>query len=140
MKPETEKIYYAAPYYRISNDDGDLLTKGKEESNSIANQRSLIEDYVENKPEFILCEERIDDGFSGVDFERPAFKCMLEDIRTGKINCVIVKDLSRFGRNYIETGRYIQKIFPCLDVRFIAINDCVIIGLSQQTQIMDGEV
>ena len=123
MREQSNIKYYTAPYYRISNDDGDLAVLGKGESNSISNQRSLIEDYVKDKPDIILCEERIDDGFSGVNFERPAFKQMLEDVKAGKINCIIVKDLSRFGRNYIEVGRFIQKIFPCLGVRFIAIND-----------------
>jgi len=61
-------IYYATPYYRISNDDGDIAVLGKGESNSISNQRSLIEDYVKDKPEIVLCEERVDDGFSGVSF------------------------------------------------------------------------
>lgn len=123
MREDSKKIYYAAPYYRISMDDGDLAVSGKGESNSISNQRSLIEDYVKDKQDIILCGERIDDGFSGVNFERPAFKAMIEDIKAGRINCVIVKDLSRFGRNYIEVGRYVQKIFPYLGVRFIAIND-----------------
>ncbi len=123
MRDDSKKVYFAAPYYRISTDDGDLAVSGKGESNSISNQRRLIEDYVKDKPDIILCEERIDDGFSGVDFERPAFKAMIEDIKEGKVNCIIVKDLSRFGRNYIEVGRYVQKIFPCLGIRFIAIND-----------------
>ena len=65
----------------------------------------------------------MDDGYSGVSFERPAFQLMLEDIKKGKVDCVVVKDLSRFGRNYIDSGRYIEKIFPMLGVRFIAIND-----------------
>ncbi len=119
----SEIIYYATPYYRISNDDGDISVLGKGESNSISNQRSLIEDYVKDKPEIVLCQERIDDGFSGVDFERPAFQRMLQEVKEGKTNCIIVKDLSRFGRNYIEVGRFIQKIFPYLGVRFIAVND-----------------
>ncbi len=123
MRGYSEGVFYATPYYRISNDDGDLAVSGKGESNSISNQRSLIEDYVKDKPEIILCEERVDDGFSGVDFERPAFKQMMEDVKAGKTNCIIVKDLSRFGRNYIEVGRFIQKIFPYLGVRFIAVND-----------------
>ena len=123
MRGNSEGVFYATPYYRISNDDGDLAVSGKGESNSISNQRSLIEDYVKDKPEIILCEERVDDGFSGVDFERPAFKQMMEDVKAGKTNCIIVKDLSRFGRNYIEVGRFIQKIFPYLGVRFIAVND-----------------
>ena len=65
----------------------------------------------------------IDDGFSGSNFDRPEFKRMISDIEAGKVNCVIVKDLSRFGRDYIESGRYIQKIFPALSVRFIALTD-----------------
>lgn len=123
MSANSEIIYYATPYYRISNDDGDLFVSSKSESDSISNQRSLIEDYVKDKPEIILCKERIDDGFSGVNFDRPAFKEMMEDVKAGKTNCIIVKDLSRFGRNYIEVGRFIQKIFPYLGVRFIAVND-----------------
>ena len=64
-----------------------------------------------------------DDGYSGVNFERPAFQKMMEDVKKGKIDCIIVKDLSRFGRNYIEVGRYLEKLFPMLGVRFIAVND-----------------
>ncbi len=123
MRGDSEGVFYATPYYRISNDDGDLAVSGKGESNSISNQRSLIEDYVKDKPEIILCEERVDDGFSGVDFRRPAFLQMMEEVKAGKTNCIIVKDLSRFGRNYIEVGRFVQKIFPYLGVRFIAVND-----------------
>ena len=70
-----------------------------------------------------LVDTYTDDGFSGVNFERPEFQRMLSDIRQSKIDCVIVKDLSRFGRNYIESGRYIEKIFPMLGIRFIAITD-----------------
>ena len=112
------KIYNAAIYVRLSKDDGD-----KVESDSIANQKDLIRDYLKNKPDIHIYCERIDDGYSGVNFERPAFLQMLEEIKAGKINCIVVKDLSRFGRNYIESGRYIEKIFPFMDVRFIAIND-----------------
>jgi len=118
MKSITEICYYAASYSRLSKDDGD-----KAESDSIKNQKELIRNFQKNHPEIKIAEEYSDDGFSGVDFERPAFKQMLEDIKTKKINCIIVKDLSRFGRNYIETGKYIEQIFPFLEVRFIAIND-----------------
>jgi DNA invertase Pin-like site-specific DNA recombinase len=111
-------IYNAVDYLRLSKEDGD-----KAESDSIANQRDLITNFVKSMPEIRLCSERIDDGFSGVDFNRPAFNLMMEDIKAGRINCIIVKDLSRFGRNYIEAGRYIERIFPFLGVRFIAIND-----------------
>lgn len=112
------KKYQAALYIRLSKEDGD-----KAESNSVSNQRELIYSYLQNKEEIQVCEEKIDDGYSGVGFDRPALRSMLEDIKQRKINCVIVKDLSRFGRNYIETGRYIQQIFPFMGVRFIAIND-----------------
>ena len=111
-------IYHAAGYLRLSKEDGD-----KTESDSTSNQRDLIANFVKSTPEIRLCSERIDDGFSGVDFHRPAFHLMMEDVKAGRINCIIVKDLSRFGRNYIEAGRYIERIFPFLGVRFIAIND-----------------
>lgn len=112
------KKYQAALYIRLSKEDGD-----KAESNSVSNQRDLIYAFLKEKQDIQVCEEKIDDGYSGVGFERPALMSMLEDVKQGKINCIIVKDLSRFGRNYIETGRYIQQIFPFLGVRFIAIND-----------------
>ncbi|QIB69607.1 recombinase family protein [Aminipila butyrica] len=111
-------MYNAVAYLRLSKEDGD-----KTESDSISNQRDLISNFVKAMPEIRLCSERIDDGFSGVDFSRPAFKLMMEDVKAERINCIIVKDLSRFGRNYIEAGRYIERIFPFLNVRFIAITD-----------------
>jgi len=112
------KTYNAAIYVRLSKDDGD-----KAESDSIVNQKELIKDYLKSMPEIHICSERVDDGFSGVDFLRPSFEAMMEDIKAGKINCVIVKDLSRFGRNYIEVGKYLENIFPFLGVRFISVND-----------------
>ncbi len=113
-----KKIYQAALYIRLSKEDGD-----KAESNSVSNQRDLIYSFLKDKKDIQVCDEKVDDGYSGVGFDRPALISMLEDVKQGKINCIIVKDLSRFGRNYIETGRYIQQIFPFLGVRFIAIND-----------------
>ena len=113
-----DKIYKAAVYVRLSKEDGDKI-----ESNSISNQKEYIKDFLKEKDDVCICSERIDDGYSGVNFDRPAFNLMMEDIKSGKINCVVVKDLSRFGRNYIESGRYIERIFPFLGVRFIAIND-----------------
>lgn len=93
------------------------------ESDSIVNQKALVREFLKTHPDIQIYDEKVDDGYSGVNFERPAFQEMLEDIKSGKVNCVIVKDLSRFGRNYIEAGRYIEKIFPYLGVRFIVIND-----------------
>ena len=117
------KIYKAAIYVRLSKEDGDVSDASKAESNSISNQKELIKDFLKDKQDIVIVSERVDDGYSGVNFERPAFQLMLEDIKRGKVDCVVVKDLSRFGRNYIESGRYIEKIFPMLGVRFIAIND-----------------
>jgi len=115
---------YIAGYMRISDDDEDL-GEGKKESNSIENQRKLIESYVEKHEELSihLLKEFADDGVSGVSFNRPGVQMLLKEIRENRIQCVVVKDLSRFGRNYIETGDYIEQIFPFLGVRFISIVD-----------------
>ncbi len=119
MQNNTEtKIWNATLYLRLSRDDGD-----KEESNSITGQRELLRDYIRNRPEFHEYAVRVDDGFTGSNFERPDFKRMMEDVKEGRTNCIIVKDLSRFGRNYLDAGEYIEKIFPFLGVRFIAVND-----------------
>lgn len=119
MKNNTEtKIWNATLYLRLSRDDGD-----KEESNSITGQRELLRDFIRNRPELREYAVRIDDGFIGSNFERPDFKKMMEDVKEGRTNCIIVKDLSRFGRNYLDAGEYIEKIFPFLGVRFIAVND-----------------
>ena len=115
--------YDTALYLRLSKEDGDAASGSKNESNSIANQKSLIMDYLQSRPEFRVVSIREDDGFSGTDFNRPAFQAMMEDVKKGVINCIIVKDLSRFGRNYIEVGRYLEKLFPMLGIRFIAVND-----------------
>lgn len=113
-----DRIWNAAEYTRLSRDDGD-----KAESNSITSQKEIIRDYVRRHPEFVIVKEYADDGYSGVNFERPGFRQMMEDIKAKKIDCVICKDLSRFARNYIDAGRYLEKIFPFMGVRFIAIND-----------------
>jgi len=107
-----------AAYVRLSSDDED-----KVESDSITNQKSLIEYFLENNKDLKLKDFYIDDGFTGTDFDRPSFQRLLNDIKFGKINAVIVKDLSRFGRNYIEVGNYLEQVFPLYNVRFIAIND-----------------
>ena len=112
------KVWRATLYLRLSREDGD-----KEESNSIAGQRSLLRDYLKQHPDIQEYAVQIDDGWSGSTFERPSFKKMMEDVKAGKTNCIIVKDLSRFGRNYLDAGEYIEKIFPFMGVRFIAVND-----------------
>jgi len=113
-----ETHYNADLYLRLSREDGD-----KSESDSIANQRNLLMDFMKTHQEITLHKVRIDDGYSGVNFERPDFLEMMESVKDREINCIIVKDFSRFGRNFIETGKYIEKIFPLLGVRFIAVND-----------------
>ncbi|MCC8029601.1 MAG: recombinase family protein [Lachnospiraceae bacterium] len=116
MKKQT--LFNVAEYIRLSREDGD-----KAESDSIGNQRKLIADYLKGRTEFVVYDTYVDDGFTGLSFQRPSFLRMMDDIEDGKVNCVIVKDLSRFGRDYIETGRYLERYFPDNDVRFIAITD-----------------
>lgn len=123
IKTGNSNIYHAAIYLRLSREDGDVVDGEKRISNSIINQKSLIMDFLESHKEIKVHSVYADDGYSGVNFECPEFQRMIGDIRSGVINCVIVKDLSRFGRNYIEAGRYIEKIFPMLGVRVIAVTD-----------------
>ena len=104
-------------YLRLSRDDGD-----EGESNSIGNQRELIKSYA-NKAGFEIIKEYIDDGFTGSNFNRPDFKRMLNDLEQKRCKTIIVKDLSRFGRDYIESGKFLQKTFPQMGVRFISVND-----------------
>lgn len=119
----TEPIYFAAVYLRLSKDDGDIDGSIKSESNSISAQRELAFSYLREHEEIELFDIYADDGYSGVNFDRPQFKRMMSDIEAGHVNCVIVKDLSRLGRDYIEAGRLLQKTFPAFHVRFIAIAD-----------------
>lgn len=114
------KIYRAFAYYRLSKDDGD-----KGESNSIINQRKLVSEFVSASDDIQLAGECYDDGYTGTNFDRPGFQKLFKALESGKTDCVIVKDLSRLGRDYIETGKYIEKIFPSMGIRFIAINDHV---------------
>ena len=113
-------------YIRLSQADRDLMIReNKAESESISHQKALIQNFISGDPELAGCEqyEFFDDGYSGTNFERPSFERLLEKIKGGTINCVIVKDFSRFGRDYIELGDYLERIFPFLGVRFISIND-----------------
>ena len=110
--------YKATAYIRLSYTDD-----RSSESDSVANQRKLIENFVERNPDIEVASYKVDDGYSGIIFDRPAFKEMMQDVTNGEINCVIVKDLSRLGREYIETGRYLRRVFPAYGVRFIAITD-----------------
>ena len=110
--------YQGVKYLRLSY-TGDKTN----ESDSIANQRRLIDDFVKGSPDIELVDEFVDDGYSGVLFDRPQFQRMMDEIKAGRVNCVIVKDLSRLGREYIETGRFLERIFPAYGVRFIAVTD-----------------
>ena len=101
------------------------IGKEKQESNSVTSQKTLLNEFIEEHDDLIVYDTYIDDGFTGTDFNRPSFQRLLEDMRNGNINCVVVKDLSRLGRNYIEVGNYIEQVFPLFNIRFIAINDFV---------------
>ena len=125
-----EKIYKAAIYLRLSRDD-----EHAGESCSISNQRQLLENFVDGKNDIEIVKEYVDDGFSGYDFNRPGFRSMIADINEGVIDCVIVKDLSRLGRNFQRTEEYIQRFFPNKNVRFIAVSDCF--DSTKETSITD---
>ena len=110
--------YKVAGYVRLSKED-----KIKDESNSITNQKAIINSYIKNNNGFEFIDFYIDDGYSGTTFDRPEFKRMIKDITEDKVNTIIVKDLSRFGRNHIEADNYIENFLPGYNVRIISIND-----------------
>lgn len=112
------KKWMAGLYIRLSREDGD-----KDESDSVSNQRMLLREYSAKLPDVEVADYFIDDGWTGTNFERPGFIRLMEQIKDGSLNCIIVKDLSRFGRNYIEVGNYLEQIFPFMGVRFISIAD-----------------
>ena len=117
---------FLVKYLRLSVEDGDIVSNDrKTESNSISYQRELITWYISEKQIYPAAQslEFVDDGYSGTNFDRPAVKEMLSLVREGKICCIIVKDFSRFGRNYLEVEDYLEQIFPFMGVRFIAVND-----------------
>ena len=122
MLEQIEKnIYKVAIYIRLSKEDVD---RGYDESESIKNQRTLLIKYVENLGRnYKLIDIYIDQGFTGTNFNRPGFQRMIKDIELEKINMVITKDLSRLGRDYIETGEYIEKWFPEKNVRYVSVTD-----------------
>ena len=128
MKAEPKMLpeeYTICMYLRLSNEDRNQSPDQKE-SGSISSQRKLIQGYIRSHKEFERCTvmERLDDGLSGRYFDsRPGFTDMIDLCRRGKINCIIVKDCSRFGRNYVELGDYLEQIFPFLGIRFISVND-----------------
>lgn len=113
------RIYKVIAYVRLSVEDS-----GKGTSDSIENQKAMILDYIERQPDMELYTLYCDNGATGTNFDRPGFDQLMQDLKSGVADCVVVKDLSRFGRNYIETGNYLERVFPFLDVRFVSITDC----------------
>lgn len=117
IKTGKASVFRTATYARLSVDSA------VSESDSITSQQMLMRDYIKGRDEFFLVREYQDDGISGTRFDRQAFDSLLGEVRKGNINCIIVKDFSRFGRDHIEVGNYLEKIFPFLGVRFISVND-----------------
>ena len=120
--PVTECI---AVYIRLSSEDNDVDGSIKAESNSVSAQRMLINEFIKKQDEFTNCPvvEYVDDGYSGTNFNRPGFQRMMEDAKAGRIKSIVIKDFSRFGRDYLDVGNYLEKILPVLGIRIISIND-----------------
>lgn len=116
------KKWLMAEYRRLSADE---IKSEKDESNSVTNQGKMIQYYLEDKKDIKIYKSYVDDGYTGTDFDRPGYKQMIQDIKKGKVNGIIIKDLSRLGRNYIEVGNFLDEIVPCYNLRFISINDNV---------------
>ena len=118
--PDKEKkvLFKAGLYARLSHEKEENIERG-----TIETKMELMKNYVKDHGDIVIEEEYYDASFTGTNFERPDFQRMLEDAKTGRINCIIVKDLSRLGRNYVEMGNYIERVFPFLNVRFIAVTD-----------------
>lgn len=125
-QPPRSRTYRAALYIRLSREDGD-----KTESDSVVNQKRLLTNFAQSQPDITSYRYYVDDGWSGANFDRPDFTRMMADVYAQNIDCVIVKDSSRFGRNASESGRYIGEVFPRLRVRYIAVNDAIDSGRSQ---------
>ena len=119
MQSKQTQLNNTGIYLRLSKDD-----ERAGESHSIDNQRLILQKYVAERS-WNLVDEYVDDGFSGTDFERPQVKRLLDDAKTGRINTIVVKDLSRLGRNYIEVGKLTEEFFPLHDVRLVAVSDGV---------------
>lgn len=113
--PAKKGIYRTGIYARLSSED--------KEEDTLENQIYLLKSHVESQADMLLTDTYVDNGFSGTNFQRPQFIRMMEDVKSGKINCIVVKDLSRLGRDYIETGNYIENVFPFLNVRFLSVTD-----------------
>lgn len=125
MAINTTKVWHTAAYIRLSREDIATRNGERAESESVVNQQQIIGDFIASQPDLGSHSIFIDDGATGTNFDRAGFQEMMAEIHKGNINCVVVKDLSRFGRNYTEAGVYMEQVFPMLGVRFIAINDHV---------------
>ena len=132
LAPE-KRIYKTAAYVRLSVEDS-----GKPGTDTIEGQKTLLTAFIESKGDMELVSLFCDNGRTGTDFDRPQFEKMMDEVRRGRIDCIVVKDLSRFGRNYKETGNYLERIFPFLGVRFIAVNDNFDTLTAERTQ--DGYI
>ena len=117
------RTWVIAKYIRLSKEDEDV----KDESNSVISQNTILDEFIEknqnDNEEFVVYDTYVDDGYSGTDFDRPDFQRLLNDMKAGKFNTIIIKDLSRLGRNYIEAGNFIEQIFPLFKIRFISISE-----------------
>lgn len=113
-----KKIYRVVLYLRLSSDDGD-----SRESDSISNQRILTRGYLDGKSEFVIVREFVDDGFTGTNFDRPDFQEMMRYLEEGKADCIVCKDLSRFGRDFSGVLQYVERILPQMGIRLILVND-----------------
>lgn len=110
--------YHAAIYARLS-----VFDLGRDKSDTMENQIEMLQRYISQQPDLTLAGIYVDNGWTGTNFSRPEFQRMMEDAKRGRINCIVVKDFSRFGRNYVETGYYVQDFFPAYQLRFISVND-----------------
>ena len=131
---QSEQNKITALYCRLSQDDG-----REGESNSIVNQKALLKEYA-RKHGFKHLQFFVDDGYSGTSFDRPSFREMEQLIESGKVGTVIVKDMSRLGRNYLQVGMYTDIVFPENDVRFIAVNDNVDSAVQTEFDMTDPQL
>lgn len=118
-RDKINSLYRTAAYIRLSNED----FRHKGNVNTLYDQERFVSNYIDTKDDLMLCDVFRDNGESGLSFQRPGFEAMIKGIKDGKYNCIVVKDLSRFGRNHLEAAYYIYKFFPQFNTRFIAIND-----------------
>ena len=118
MKHSDNTIWNTGLYVRLSAED-----ERKKASGSVETQKELLLNYIQDKPDMLLYSIYVDVDKTGANFERPEFQRMMSDVKAGVVTCIVVKDLSRFGRNFLDSSDYIEQIFPLLGVRFISVND-----------------